>query len=219
MLCESFHERDAERPDIARGRDDSLRDFGWIVGARMAQAGGEEGLLRFGRGQMRLLGVLIDREDAVAGELKLILDGENVRGPHVSMDQTFGMEEAEGLQSGSKNVARFRGSERALRKKLREIFLGVFHYDVEQFKIAEAAAAGLERAEQVGMRKFVGVLPAKQLEVGVGSIDLDELDGGFLWRSAAFGQEDSAVFRAAEITAKEESGLEHLAFPLFPGIG
>jgi hypothetical protein len=64
------------------------------------------------------------------------------------------------------------------------------------------ATAGLKSAEQVGMRKFGGVFPTKQLEFGVRLIDLDELDGGFLRRSAAFGQKDSAVFRAAQILAK-----------------
>src|SRR4029077_5462103 len=90
---------------------------------------------------------------------------------------------------------------------------------VEQFEVAETAAAGLESAEQVGMRKFGGVLPAKKLELGVGFIDLDELDGGFLRRSAALGQKDSAVFRAAQILAKWESSIDNLAFPLFPGFG
>ena len=71
------------------------------------------------------------------------------------------MEEGKGLQRGSENVARFGGSEWALGKKLREIFLGVFHYDIEQIKIAEMAAAGLIDAKQVGMGKCCGVLPAK----------------------------------------------------------
>jgi hypothetical protein len=77
------------------------------------------------------------------------------------MDQGLAMKEGERLQGRSENVARFRGSKRALRKKLREIFLGVFHYDIEQIEVAEMAAAGLEEAQQMGMGKFGGVLPAK----------------------------------------------------------
>ena len=133
---------------------------------------------------------------------ELIFDGENVRGPHMSVDQAFAMEEGESLQSGSEDVARFGGSERALGKKLREVFLGVFHYDVEQLEIAETAAAGLEEAQQVRMGKLGRVLPPKQLEFGVGRVELNKLDGDFLAWSAAFGQKDSAVFRPTEIAAK-----------------
>jgi len=56
------------------------------------------------------------------------------------------------------------------------------------------------------LESFGGVLPAKQLEFGIRLIDLDELDGGFLRRSAAFGQKDSAVFRAAHTA---EVGIAH----------
>jgi len=45
------------------------------------------------------------------------------------------MKKGETLQSGSEHVTSFGGSERALRKKLRKIFLSVFHDDVEQFKL------------------------------------------------------------------------------------
>ncbi len=129
------------------------------------------------------------------------------------------MEERQGLQSGSENVARFGGSERALRKKLREIFLGVFHQDVQQIEIAETAAARLEIAQQVRMGKLGSAQPVRQPELRVGFIDLDELDGNFLRRSATRGQEDSAVLGAAEIALQEESGIDDLPFPLLPGFG
>ena len=118
MLRESFHQRDAERPDVAGRRDDSLRDFWRIVRARMARGRGGRAVLRVSGGHMRLLGVPGDGENAVARQLELIFDGENVRGPHMSMEQTLAMEERERLQRGRENVARFRGCERALRKKL-----------------------------------------------------------------------------------------------------
>ena len=137
----------------------------------------------------------------------------------MSVNQTLAMKESDGLQRGRENVARFRGGERALRKKLREIFLGEFHYDIKQIEISETAAAGFEDAKHVRMRELGGVLPAKQLEFRVGLVDLNELDGRLLWRSAAFGQEDGAVFRAAEIAAKREFGIDNLAFPLLPGFG
>src|ERR1700674_1169457 len=130
------------------------------------------------------------------------------------MNQTFAVEEGENLQRGSENVARFRGGERALGKKLREILLGMFHQNVEQIKIAETAAAGLEITQQVRMGKFGRVPPARQLELHVGFIDLNELDGNFLRRSAARGQEDSAVLGTAEIALQQVSGIDDLAFPL-----
>jgi len=149
----------------------------------------------------------------------LVFDGEDVGGPQVSVNQAFAVEKSESVQRGSKNVARFGGSERALPKKLREIFLGVFHQEVEQIEIAETAAAGIEIAQQVRVGKFGGVLPARQLELRVGFFHLDELDGNFLRRSAALGQEDGAVLGAAKITLQQESGSDDLPFPLLPRFG
>src|SRR5713226_804686 len=198
MLCQGFDERDAERPDVACRRDDSLRDFRRVVRARMTEACGGGALRCFSGRRMRLLG---EGGNAIAREFELIFDGQNVRGPNVSMNDALAVEECDGLQRGGENVARFGGSERALVKKLREIFLGVFHENEEQIEIAETAAAGVKCAQQVRMGKLGGVLPARQLELRVGFIDLDELDGNFLRRNAALGQEDSAVLGAAEITS------------------
>src|SRR6266849_4161044 len=160
LLGESFDDGDAQRPDVAGGRNDALGDLGRVVGTGMAEAGGEHALLRLSGRQVALFGVFIDGENTFTGKFELIVDGENIRGAHVSVNQALAVKKGEALQSGSENVAGFGGSERALRKKLRKIFLGVFHNDVEQLKVAETAAAGLESAEQVRMGKFIGVLPA-----------------------------------------------------------
>src|SRR5260370_32938228 len=117
----------------------------------MAQARGGNALLRFRGRQKRLLGVLRGRGNAVAREFELVLDGENVGGPHASMDQGLAVEKREGLQGGSENVARFRGRERARRKKLREIVFGIFHYNIKQIKIAEVSSSELEETQQRGM--------------------------------------------------------------------
>jgi hypothetical protein len=53
----------------------------------------------------------------------------------------------------------------------------------------------------------------------VGFLHLDELDGNFLRRSAALGQEDGAVLGAAKITLQQESGSDDLPFPLLPRFG
>ena len=216
MLRECLDERDAERPDVARRRDDSLRDFRRIIRTRMAEARGGNALLRLRSGRIQLTGVFGEEGNTVAGELELILDGENVGGANVSVNDAFAMEEGERLQRGSENVARFGGSERALRKKLRKIFLGVFHHDIVQIEIAETAAAGVKCAQQMRIGKFGGVLPARQLQLCVGFIDLGELDGNFLRRSAARGQEDSAVLGTTEIALQQVSGTDDLPFPLLP---
>src|SRR4029077_20068751 len=161
MLRQGFDNSDAERPDVARRRDDSLRDFRRIVRAGMAKARSGNALLGIGGKRIRLVGVFGGGGNAVAGEPEVVFAGKNVRGPQVSMDQTFAMEEGKSLQSRSENVARFRSSERALGKKLREVLLSVFHQNVEQIEIAETATAGLEIAQQVRMGKFGGVLPAR----------------------------------------------------------
>ena len=144
LLGESFDESDAQRPDVAGGRDDALGDLGRVVGTDMAHAGGKDALSRFSGRQVALFGVLVDGENAIARKFELIIDGENVGGAHVSVNQAIAMKKGETLQSGSEHVTSFGGSERTLRKKLRKIFLSVFHDDVEQFKIAEMAATGLE---------------------------------------------------------------------------
>jgi len=95
---------------------------GGVVGTGMAEAGGEDALSRLSARQVALFGVLVDGENAIAGKLELIVDGENVGGAHVSVDQALAVKEGQALQSGRENVASFRGSERALRKELREIF-------------------------------------------------------------------------------------------------
>ena len=91
----------------------------------MAETG--DAPLRFSGRRMRLFSVIGDGENAVAGELELIFNGENVRGPHVSVNQALAVKKGDGLQGGSEDVAGFSRSERALGEKLREIFLGVFH--------------------------------------------------------------------------------------------
>src|SRR5713101_2628912 len=115
LLRESFDQRNAQRPDVA---------------------GGEDALSRLNGRQVALFGVFVDGENTFTGKFELIVDGENIRGAHVSVNQALAVKKGEALQSGSEDVAGFRGSERALRKKLRKIFLGVFHNDIEQFKVA-----------------------------------------------------------------------------------
>jgi hypothetical protein len=62
----------------------------------MTQAGGEDALSGLSGRQVRLFSVLINGENAIAGKLELILDGENVRRAHVAMDQTLAVEECQG---------------------------------------------------------------------------------------------------------------------------
>lgn len=67
----------------------------------MTEACGRNALLDFGGGWIRLLGMFGEGRNAVARELELILEGENVGGANVSMDETFAVEEGESLQRGS----------------------------------------------------------------------------------------------------------------------
>jgi len=124
-----------------------------------------------------LFGLLGNRRNAVGGKLQLIVDREDIGRTNVAVDESFAVKKSEGLQRGSQNIPRFGGSERALRQELRKIFFGELHQDVQQFKTAEMAAAGLVRAQQMRMRKFGGVLPAKYLQLGLRFIHLNKLDG------------------------------------------
>src|SRR6266436_1955147 len=110
---------------------------------------------------MRLLGMVGNGGKTVARELKLIVNRQDVGRTDMSVDQSFAVEIGESFESRSENIARFGGSEGALREKLREIFLGAFHHDIEQIEIAETRAAGLKDAQQVWMGKRGGMLPAK----------------------------------------------------------
>src|SRR6267142_2482800 len=125
LLGESFDESDAQRPDVAGGRDDALGDLGWVVGTSLAHASGKDARSRFSGRQVALFGVLVDGENAIAREFELIVDGENVGGAHVSVKQAIAIKKGETLQSGREHVASFGGNERTLKKKLRKNLLGV----------------------------------------------------------------------------------------------
>src|ERR1700694_5597528 len=126
---------------------------------------------------------------------------------------------SESLEDRLENIASFRGSEWALRKKLREIFFGVFRDNVEQGKALDLAAAGLEEAKHTRMRELRGALPARKLEPCVAFIHLDKLDcrsGGLV---PALGQEDGTVFRPAQVLTKWKLRVDNLTYPMFPGFG
>jgi len=53
----------------------------------MAEAGREDVCRGSSGRQVALFGVLVDGENAIAGKLELIVDGENVGGAHVPVNQ------------------------------------------------------------------------------------------------------------------------------------
>src|SRR5262249_9381988 len=116
MLREGFDQSDAESPSIAGLSTAGADAFGSIVGGMfVATAAG-----------------FTDVGKAVAGELDLIADGEDVRGLQAAVDKALAVEAGEGIQDGGQDGAGLFGGERALGKDLREGFFGVLHQDEEQ---------------------------------------------------------------------------------------
>jgi hypothetical protein len=127
----------------------------------------------------------------------LIVDGQDVARFDATVHQTLGMKIFQGVEERLEHFARFGGREGALGEKLREVFLGVFHDNVEQVHAGELAAASLEELDQIWMRELRDLLPAGELSIRAGSAGLNEFDGGFLFAFTALGEEYDAVIRAA----------------------
>ena len=65
---------------------------------------------------------------------------------------------------------------------MREVFVGEFLDDVNEIFIAQTALAGLEYFDQVRMRQFFGLAPARELGFGAARFGREKLDGGFFAR-------------------------------------
>lgn len=186
-LRESFDESDAERPDIAGGGERCGGELGSVVGVEIA----------------RWLAGFADGEDGVAGELELIGGGEDVGGLDVRVREALAVEIDKGVEKRLEHFARFRGGERALRKNLREIFLGEFHHGVEKIEVRDAAAAGVIDGEKIGMRELRGAAPKRELGLGRGGVRRDKFDGCIARpRLGRLREEDGAMVRGAEESLK-----------------
>jgi len=202
-LRESFDESDAERPDVAGGGERRGGKLGSVVGAEIAT---------------RSAG-FADGEDGVGRELELIGGGEDVGGLDVRVREALAVEIDEGIEKRVEHFARFGGGERALRKNLREIFLGEFHHGIEKIQVGDAAAAGIVNGEKIGMREFRGAAPKRELGLGRGGVRGNKFDGRFAGlRLGRLREEDGAVVRGAEELVKQEFIVGDLAFPFFPNI-
>src|SRR2546428_3902462 len=135
------------------------------------------------------------------------------------MNEAFVVEINERIEHGFEHFASFGCRERTLGENLREIFLGIFHHDIEKIHVSEAAAARAEQAKQIRMSELRGAAPHGKLKIG-GSTRGDEFDGGFLsgW-IGELGEEDGGIIRAAQVLLKREIVFNDLTFALLPGIG
>ena len=160
-----------------------------------------------------------DGEDGVGRKLEQIADGEKIGRLDVGVDKKLGVQIDENIDDGIKHVARFFGSEDALRKDLGKILFGTFHDDIEKIHAIEAAAAPVEEAEKIRMRELCHLVPDSELLPGGGIIGGDEFDGGLMGRAIReLGEEDGAVVGGSKKMVQREFVVSELAFPSFPNI-
>ena len=202
-LRERFDESDAERPDVGGGGERGGSEFWRVIGAEIA---------RESTG-------FADGANGVGGKLELIGGGENIGGLDVRVREALAVEIDDGVEKRLEHFAGFGGGERALRKNLREIFLGEFHHGIEKIQVGDAAAAGIVNGEKIGMREFRGAAPKRELGLGRGGVRGNKFDGRFAGlRLGRLREEDGAVVRGAEELVKQEFIVGDLAFPFFPNI-
>jgi len=195
---ERLDEDHAEGPDIAGGGGEAGGGFGRIVGAE-----GAEGVAGFA-----------DGGEAVEGEFDLAVDEHDVGGLEAGVDDAAAVEKEERFENGIEHLTGFGRVEGAEGKNLGKIFVGEFGDGVIKASVVEGAFAGFEKAEDAGVRKFGGELPAGELNAGVGSVGGDEFDGGFFFGvEAELGLEDGGLRGRAEEGAKGIIEAGHLAHP------
>jgi len=197
VLRKSLYQSEAQRPDVARGRNNALGYLRRIVGTGGSQAGAGRKLRRIGH--VGLLHMRDDGRDTLAGKLQLVIQRQDIRGADMPVYQGFAVKKRQRLQGGRKNIAGFGGSERALRKKLQKVLLGIFHHDIKQVEVAQAAAPRFKGSEEVRVAQGGGVLPAKQLQLRVRPVNLYKFYSCFLRWSAPFRQKNGAVLGAAQV--------------------
>src|ERR1700679_286700 len=88
------------------------------------------------------------------------------------------MDVCERVECRPEHFPRFCGGESPLRKDLRQILVRALHDGVKKLDAAQLAATGLEKADQVGMRKILGEFPSRKLQFRVLRSLQDEFDRG-----------------------------------------
>src|SRR5947209_16581711 len=135
------------------------------------------------------------------------------------MQEAFPVKICQSIQSALEHLSRFPFREWPMSKDLRQVLLGVFHHNVEQPCVVQAAASNAEEFDQVGMRQLCSQFPPGDLRRRIRWIFLNEFYGGILLFGAVVGKENGAVFRATQVLKQAELAIDDLAFKLFPGFG
>src|SRR5260370_26886234 len=95
------------------------------------------------------------------------------------MNKALAVEINENIENRFEHFASFGSRESALGNNLGEVFLGVLHHHVETIPVFQAAAAGVEYLQKIGMNELHNAAPERELEVG-GGTGGNEFDGGSL---------------------------------------
>ena len=133
------------------------------------------------------------------------------------MNQALAVQIAQRIQNRPEHVARFRGSQAALRKNLGKIFFGALHDHIEKVHVRQAGAAALIQLKQIGMREFGSAAPQRELEIRGGAFG-NQLDHGFgRLRAGELGEENGGFAGGTQVFHQRKRIVDDLAFVLFPG--
>jgi hypothetical protein len=89
----------------------------------------------------------------------------------------------EGAQYGAEHFPGFPGREGTIGKDLREGFLGILGYDIEQIFTLKFTASGTKKRHQVRMGEGLGYFPSSGGGLDIHGFEGEDFDGGVL-RSA-----------------------------------
>src|SRR5260370_15687635 len=85
------------------------------------------------------------------------------------MSEANDMEIKESIKHRFEHLVSFRSRERALGQNLGEVFISVFHHDVQTIPIFEAAAADIKDAQYIRMSELHNTAPERELKIRIGT--------------------------------------------------
>ncbi len=107
----------------------------------------------------------------------------------------------------------------ALRQKFAEIFLRLFHHDIQQIESCELAASRFVDFDQIWVRELRRLLPSRKLRIGIRGVCLNELDRGlFVFVFAAERSKHDAMVGGGLELHERKLPVDYLAFGVAPAV-
>ena len=152
--------------------------------------------------------------DAVAAELDVVVDGEDIAGFDVLVDEAVGVEDFEGGDEAGGELGDVGGGEYALVEDFGEVAVNFLEDGVDDGAAVEFGLAEALELEEVGVVQGVDATPAGEDFFFV-EVALDEANDGGLAVGAGGGEEGTAAFGHEEFF-QGEGAVDGEAFVVGP---